>query len=248
MCLNHILNLFIINKITANKTSIINIIMFKIKLKNIANARKYISEKLSKIPLNKHFRDEEIEELLHYHPDKVIGNIHYLVMKIRKPYNTKSLYFKSNNFQDEDDISYIYCIKNLFGKFSDNKRIQENVLTAFRNAIQFNGNKKQYFLNNSTNKDGNFMAKCDNCNEYKKATTDHFLIPYIQIFNNFITINNIKLCDIEIEENNNIIRLKDNVLEQKWVKYHDDNAIYRILCKSCNSLFGSYGFKKTIMP
>ena len=38
------------------------------------------------------------------------------------------------------------------------------------------------------------------------------------------------------------IRIKDENLASKWLNYHDNKAQYRLLCSSCNSHFGSYGY------
>jgi len=53
------------------------------------------------------------------------------------------------------------------------------------------------------------------------------------------------LCNIDIFENErNEIRIKDEKLASKWLSHHDNISQYRLLCKSCNSHFGSYGYQK----
>ena len=88
------------------------------------------------------------------------------------------------------------------------------------------------------------MGKCNNCGKKtKNITTDHYKLSYKEIFDNFIQINNINLRNIEIFENElNGKRIKDKILASKWLNYHDNNAKYRLLCNSCNSHFGSYGY------
>ena len=48
--------------------------------------------------------------------------------------------------------------------------------------------------------------------------------------------------DIDIFENGNLIRIKDENLASRWLNYHDSRAQYRMLCRPCNSHFGSYGY------
>ena len=88
------------------------------------------------------------------------------------------------------------------------------------------------------------MGKCNNCKKItENITTDHYKLSYKEIFDNFININNINLCNIDIFENeHNEIRIKDEILTSKWLNFHDNKAHYRLLCSSCNSHFSSYGY------
>lgn len=90
-----------------------------------------------------------------------------------------------------------------------------------------------------------FIGKCDNCCiETKDITTDHYPISYKEIFDSFIENINIDLLNIDIFENeNNEIRIHDTKLALTWLNHHDQMAKYRLLCRSCNSHFGSYGYK-----
>jgi hypothetical protein len=112
------------------------------------------------------------------------------------------------------------------------------MMAGFRNESHL-GSKKQFFITNTKLQNDLF---CGNCKiETHNITTDHFPISYKQIFNNFINLENILLFDVEIFENDvNEIRLKNEELAVKFLTFHDDNSKYRLLCKSCNSHFGSY--------
>lgn len=60
----------------------------------------------------------------------------------------------------------------------------------------------------------------------------------------FIKQEKITLSEVEIFENEqNELRIHDTKLAKRWLSYHDNYAKYRLLCRSCNSHFGSYGFK-----
>jgi len=215
----------------------------KNKLKNFTNGKKYITNIIEKYNENEKVDNIELLELLQYHPTKHINieNIDYLIMKIRKPFNKLALFYKYKYNEKEDDISYILCIKNLFGKYDRDKHYEEDVMTAFRNESHV-GSKKQFFIHNTIIIDDLFYGICENCKiETSNISTDHFPIPYKQLFSNFIKEENIILSNIEIYENDvNEIRIKNEELANKFRIFHDEHASYRLLCKSCNSHFGSY--------
>jgi hypothetical protein len=91
-------------------------------------AKKYITNIINKYCDNQKVNDIEIFELLQYHPTKHINieNIDYLVVKIRKPFNTLALFYKYKNNESEDDISYVLCIKNLFGRYDRDKHYEDD--------------------------------------------------------------------------------------------------------------------------
>ena len=217
----------------------------KSKLKNVTNGKKYITDIIGKYKDNEKINNTEILKLLQYHPTKHINieNIDYLIVKIRSPYNTLALYYKYKNNEKEDDISYISCIKNLFNKYNKDKHYEDDVMKAFRNESHI-GSKKQYFIDNTKIKNDLFYGICKNCKiETSNITTDHYPIPYKQIFQKFIQKEIITISDIEIYENNvNELRIKNEELSNNFIIFHDEIAEYRLLCKSCNSSFGSYNF------
>ena len=220
----------------------------KIKLKNLTNSKKYITNIISKYKENERVNDVEILQLLQHHPTKniTISNIDYLTVKIRKPFNQLALYYKYKNNEKEDDISYILCLKNLFGKYNRDIHYEEDVMSAFRNESHV-GSKKEYFINNTKTENNLFYGICNHCKiETQNITTDHYPIPYKQIFESFIKKENIVLLNIDIIENDlNEIRINNNDIVEKWLDYHDYNANYRLLCKSCNSHFGCYQSRET---
>ena len=173
-------------------------ICLKIKLKNITNGKKYISNIIGNYHDNEKVNDIEILELLKYHPTKHINieNIDYLIIKVRKPFNKLALYYKYKNNDIEDDISYILCIKNLFGKYDRDKHYEEDVMTAFRNESHI-GSKKQYFISNTNIQNDLFYGICDNCKiNTNNITTDHYPISYKEIFKKFIKLENILLSNV----------------------------------------------------
>jgi hypothetical protein len=161
----------------------------------------------------------------------------------RPPFDKLALFYKYKNNEKIDDISWKLCIRNLFGKYNRDKNYEQDVNTAFRNESHI-GSKKQFFIDNTYLNNNSFTGLCDNCKiTTTNISTDHYPIPYKQVFDSFIRQENILLCDIDVFENEqNEIRFKNDELATKWRVYHDNKSQYRLLCKSCNSHFGSYDY------
>ena len=217
----------------------------KKRCSNMTQANKYIGSIIKTIINEEIIENILIKELVKYHPTKRIdiSKVEWFKIKSRPPYNKPALFYKYKNSRKEDDISWRLCIRNLYGNYNRDQEYENDVKTAFRNESHI-GTKTQYFINNTTIKNNIFMGICNNCNnKTENITTDHYKLSYKEIFDNFIYINNINLCDIDIFENeNNEIRIKDENLASNWLDYHDNKAQYRMLCSSCNSHFGSYGY------
>jgi hypothetical protein len=214
------------------------------KFKNITRGKKDITDFINKQDLDKKFKNEEVEYLLHQHPNKkIIGNIEYLIVKIRPPFNKRSLYFKTQN-SDEDDVSYICCLKVLFNKFDKSKDCQSKIVTAFREAI--NKTKRQifFFANTKTDENEEYVGICDNCSIRCKVVVDHHQTPFQKILDDFITLNGIIIKTIDVSEINNVFILNNKDIQNKWIEYHNEIAEFITLCHSCNSSLGSYGYKK----
>ena len=214
--------------------------------KNMTQAKEYINNILNSFNNGESIEDRTIQELLPYHPTKQIdvNNIAWLKMKPRPPFGNLALFYKYKNSNIEDDISYYACIENLYEKYDYEKQHKKDVISAFRNESHI-GTKKQFFINNTTIENHIYMGICNNCKKKtKNITTDHYELPFKKILNNFIELNKINLCNIDVFENkDNEIRIKDKNLASKWLNYHDNKAHYRMLCGPCNSHFGSYGYR-----
>lgn len=217
----------------------------KRRCKNMTQANKYVANTLKKIKDGEIVDDIIIIELVKYHPTKKIDvdNVEWFKMQKRPPYNTLALFYKYKNSENEDDISWKLCIRNLYGKHDKNKEHKNDIRSAFRTESHF-GTKQQFHNNNTVIINNKFVGICNNCNiQTDNIATDHHNLSYKQIFDDFIKINKIKLHEIDIfEDENNMIRIKDKKLARKWLKYHDSRAVYRLLCNSCNCSFGSYGY------
>ena len=211
----------------------------------MAKANKFIGSIIREYEDGQDVDNVYIKEVIEYHPMKKIkvSDMEWLKIKTRPPYNTLSLFYKYKNVP-EDDISWKLCIRNYYGKYKSEEIKIQDIHTAFRNEAFF-GNLEIYRKNYLYTDD----AKCSECVEgteskCSKLVVDHYPTPFKKIYDSFIKEKNINLTKIQVYENSdNMIRLKDNILTKEWLKYHDNIARFRLLCKSCNSHFGSYGYK-----
>ncbi len=208
-----------------------------LKQMKITNAIKYVDNKIKEYRLNVEIKDKLILELIKYYPFEKLTNIEWVKRQRTKPFNTISLHYKMNGKINHLKIEH--CIRNYFGIFDLKKYKLDKIKKTFRQESNF-GTKLEYFNNNISKK------KCTHCKQrFNKLTIDHYSIPYIQIFQEFLECNSFKLEDIEIYENEKKeLRLKDNELCKNWLSFHDNRSTYRLLCKSCNSHFNSYGYSK----
>jgi hypothetical protein len=222
-----------------------NVSTLKLKLKNLTNGRKYITDIVKSQPEGVHFRHEEIELLLQYHPDHVekgVGHIDYLVVRMRQPFNGKSLFIKSLDYDKEDDISYIMCIRELFGKLNRDTHVLAKVRMGFRDAV-FNDNRNVFFNKNTKKVDGKYHGECVLCHIVSEAWIDHYGNPFKNILGTFLKSQSRTMSDVEvIEGHDNVISIVDEALKNQWILYHDSVVTYRILCRRCNTSMGSYGF------
>jgi hypothetical protein len=211
----------------------------KKKYKNLTQGTKILTLIITTKPIDTPFRDNDIELLIKQHPnEKKIKNIEYLIIRIRPPYNQPALFIKNIDNDKEDDVSYKSCLKNLFGKYDREENNKDRILRTFRDSIS-NSKKKNYFLFNYDN-------GCENCSSFDNINIDHYNLSFQKILDNFLSSNsNIKFLSLKVFENaNNIFEFEDKNITEKWIEYHDSRATFRILCKSCNSSNGSYGYKK----
>ena len=209
------------------------------KFENITKGTKYVTSFINNQPIDTPFRDNDIELLLKCHPNEdKIKDIEYLVVKIRPPFNGKALYIKNYCDDTEDDVSYKYCLRALFNKYSKTENNVNRIMKTFRDVIS-NNKRKQFFLNFT----GNI---CQQCEEFIDTLhIDHYKYTFQQLLDEFIYDNKIDFSSIKVlENNNNLYEFEDKDLQQNWVNYHDNKAIFKALCKKCNLSNGTYGYKK----
>ena len=209
---------------------------------NMTKTNNYVSNYFKKYNIGDNISlNDDIINIFKYHPNKniIIENLDELVFFARPPYYTKALYYRYKNSNTYEDISWKNCIRNIFGKFKYDKCFF--ITQAFRHAIHYT--KRLEFKTNNTIKN---IGICDNCNiETNNIDIDHYGMPFIKILNDFASLNNIVISNIEYYKNkNNEYIITDNNIKNNWIEYHDNLASFRLLCKSCNSKFSCYNYKK----
>ena len=217
----------------------------KIKFKNMTNGTKIVTALLKTIELNIPFQNEDLKLLLTNHPDedKDAKNIEYLIVKLNI-YKDRELHIKTLK-HEENSISYKLCLRHLFGntKVSQEETHRKNILQSFRNEI--NDTKRLDFYNDSKD-----ISTCVICNIHGQMEIDHVGKCFQQIADEFISINNLKYDNMKYiysgkEFGNNwYVTLQDYEIKQNWIKYHDENANFRLLCMRCNGSIGSSGYKR----
>ncbi len=209
------------------------------KFENLTKGTKYVTSFITEQQIDTPFHDNDIESLLKYHPNEdKIKDIEYLIVRIRPPFNRKALYIKNKCDDNEEDVSYKYCLRALFGKYNKDENNINCIVRAFRDAISHT-KKKTYFLEYTDN-------NCQQCGkETDELHIDHYRYTFQRILDEFICVNNISFSSIKVSENmNNLYEFNDDNLSTKWIYYHDNKATFKALCVRCNLTNGTYGYKK----
>lgn len=219
-----------------------------VKYKSMAAATRSIRKIIKNATIDKAFKNEELLTLLTHHPDKRVKNmedVEYVCVRWDKQWRSnRSLYLKVRG-KDEDRISWKHCIRNQFGKFKNDGRKKALVKSALREEIQ-RGTRRDYFLKSDYEKIGrSWFVTCENCGKKRIANSDHSEVPFKKISHDFLEMENLSMIDIEVFEDakdHGKLRLKNRELAERWKKYHDSKAIWKILCTQCNNKEGTYGF------
>ena len=215
----------------------------KKKYKNLTTGTKIIIEYLKTVEIDTEFQNEDFKRILSLHdnPNKNT-DIEYFMVKLNI-YNKRGLYIKVKNILI-DSVSYVLCLRNLYDKPKITPEIshRKDTLMALRNAI--NGGKRAEF------KEENKNGYCCICESEENMEVDHYGVSFQEIVDDFFIVNSFKYEDIRVYSNKKInnwyMELEDPLISDKWVKYHDDIAEYRLLCKSCNCSIGSSGYKSKV--
>ena len=218
-----------------------NPLELKQKLKNFTNGKKYVFELLKNQKINIPFHNAEIELILQYHPDNIkknVENIEFLMIQNRPPFYDRALYIKTKNNEEIDDISYVLCLRRLFG-LRDLNYQSFGFLQASRDTIY--NSKRMEFKKMQQECD----IGCNICFSTQRLCIDHFNVSFKQILDEFIKNENVECQKVETVLNikNNMFEFVDKDYESKWINFHDSRAVFRSLCRSCNSKEGSYGYR-----
>jgi hypothetical protein len=207
-------------------------------LKNLTNGKKIVGDWLKEKPLNVEFMDDRISELMTYHPNNKVLDPEYFIIRL-SAYNQRTLFFRNKDADDEDSVSYVCCIQQLFGKYNRADDEKCAVKKAFRPYDDF----RKEFYNKNTHEDKGICSNSECGKECGRLTdrkihVDHCDIPFVRILEDYIRINKIDLSSICIYWEGMNPKLCDKELEKDWLAYHNSIVKYRILCETCNMSFG----------
>jgi hypothetical protein len=182
---------------------------------------------------------EDFANLFKHHPNKK-KVLHMCDIKIRKNPKFKTcnqLLVVYNDGREDDTISY----KAPFEKTRANYWID----TAMRNAIEYQ--IRAYKRDNK-----HVCVHCGYTGEF--LSVDHYKFSFLELRNNFLHIwTNIEKKEIPSNFLKDlggrlIFDLADDnhfTFHEDWIEYHANHAKLRILCRSCNSRFSDYGYRKS---
>lgn len=121
----------------------------------------------------------------------------------------------------EIDFSWVKCMNLTAGKGN-----RQHIISAFRQSIMDQIYEYKYKIN---------TLKCSKCNSICNIQVDHYNPTFMQMYEEFTTLN---LLPDEVEQNPfnltfNFLK-KDDKYSTTWQMYHRKNAKLRLLCKFCN--------------
>jgi hypothetical protein len=121
---------------------------------------------------------------------------------------------------------------------TDRRKSKKIIMSVLRNLINHDTRKFRESRDEQI---------CEECLSYNNIHVDHYLISFMEILNNFLENNNVSFFEIDSLANvhtfKKTIEYKTKNIEKDWIDYHNEKATYRLLCRSCNSKFRTYGFK-----
>jgi hypothetical protein len=164
----------------------------------------------------------------------------------RREYTVKLIYRDGS----EATISYDACIRNLFGKFNIESDLEKRICLAFRSASDSSAKRNNFFKSNTyKNLDNDWCTVCTQC--LKESTQPHVdhndPWPFSSILEAFLKSERIALTSVATIKTDTLPprdELADDVLRERWIRFHDERVIYRMLCGPCNASNGCYGRRK----
>ena len=182
------------------------------------------------------FFNSEISNLPEEEYLKYVNKIIHDIKIYKAQYNTKSFCIEYNMENDPENIEYQYI--------SYLQIINRHKTSPFRNFTMICRNeiqddifivKQNYFNENSVKG----KVKCQETglfSTWEELVVDHRQpFTFSMIVDRFIELENIDIKNIDsfIGENN-IVRLSDRTLSEKFKEYHKSKAKFRIVRKDCN--------------
>jgi len=206
---------------------------------NLTRACKHVATRLKKHKLNELFQDKQLLDLLQHQPRKTVNpaKVEAFVRAKRLPYNRPCLYAVVEG--DYKGVSYIKCLRKLYGLYDAGRERRQRVLNAFRfEAFRSDG------MQSAHKKIG--VAVCSSCQRRCKLAIDHSGKPFAQIVDEFLEHEGMALCDVVVSWAERASEFRCRQLGGRWCAWHDEHAKLTGLCRSCNSAKGSGGYKHRV--
>lgn len=203
---------------------------------SLAKATKYIATKIKTFEKNVPFEDEDLLNLISYHPTRKNKSVISFVRKARPPFYRVSLYAITKT-GTVYEASITKCLRNMYGKFDTEKEKRKTVIQAFRSEANLSSEmiKAKAALT---------IGPCSDCGKLCKLCVDHKDKPFSQLLDEFLASHALKLKDIKTRwVQGSEYLLDDKKLGKQWHEFHDTNATFQGLCRQCNSSKGSSGYK-----
>lgn len=189
----------------------------------------YFRETIDKIGKCNSVKTEHPYEFINFcevftrHPDYPDKFINFIDIKIdyNPHYKNDMVVYIIKNNGDIDNVSVMKsCIS---GKPKDNLKIAMRV--SIQHQIdEFKNNQSKYI--------------CELCNGTNRIEIDHHSkeMPFAKLYIDFMKINTLPIPTSFNDTNRYMACFKEenSSFEKKWVFYHKNNAILRMLCRNCN--------------
>lgn len=134
-------------------------------------------------------------------------------------------------------VSWLNCLRNLYGKFDNTKNRRKMIISAFRMELTLHSKLLEAAKTRFS------VGACATCQKEVKLHIDHDVKSFAQILDEFMIHIGKKIVDVKLNYTRNPVRLRCKRTAREWVDWHDQHATLIGLCRTCNSSKGSSGYK-----
>ena len=202
-------------------------------------AHRVVAQHLEQYHLDIRFTDKALSALVKFHPTRKFTKTSGFTFALcaRPPYYTKSLYVEALT-GGLIDVSWKKCVENLYGGYNADRENKAKRLQALRNDA-FKSAKSQEAHEMYGNGGECCVCKKDNSH----LDIDHDGKPFALIVDEFLVLMRLELGDLQIEYRNNAYQLRQRAVKKAWRKFHDEHAVLKGVCHTCNCSKGSGGYR-----
>ena len=204
--------------------------------RSLAQATAYIAKKVKTFDRDLPFHDDELMQLIKYHPTCKPDNVHRFIRQARPPFFKVSLFIITKNGSVYDSCT-TKCLRKMYGKFDPEQDKRKVIIQAFRQETNYTPAMIKAKLKYT-------VGPCEGCEKVCKLSVDHKDKPFSQILDEFLVLNKLQLMDVKVRWHQRAEYLLGNrTLSKEWHAFHDAEATFQGLCRQCNSAKGSGGYR-----